>query len=82
MINHALPHRIQVSSSISASGRIWTVFVAGQSHAIFSGERAKERAVDSALWLAEDLRRNGTVQVVVDSPEHRRRATDTGRLAS
>ena len=59
-------HHISVSSSRSASGRIWTVFVSGQSHAIFSGARAMERAIDSALWLAEDLRRKGTVQVVVD----------------
>jgi hypothetical protein len=70
-------HRISVSSSRSASGRVWTVFVADKSHAIFSGERAMERAIDSALWLAEELRRNGTVQVVVDPADG-----GEGRLAS
>jgi hypothetical protein len=68
-------HRISVSSSRSASGRIWTVFVSGRSHAIFSGERAMDRAIDSALWLAEELRRDGSVQVVVDP-------ADGDRLAS
>lgn len=79
MATIALSHRISVSSSISASGRVWTVFVAGQSRAVFTGDRAKERALDAALWLAEDLRRNGAVQVVVDPPDDGARVN---RLAS
>ena len=77
-----LPHRISVSSSLSASGRIWPVFVSSRSHAIFTGDRAKERAIDSALWLAEELRRNGSVQVVVDPADGGQNVTGVGRLAS
>lgn len=84
MATRNLSHRIRVSSSISASGRTWTVFVADDRHAIFTGARAKERAVDAALRLAEDLRMHGAVVVVVDPvdgvPGHPPQATRPGDL--
>ncbi|HEX7603548.1 MAG TPA: hypothetical protein VF316_18140 [Polyangiaceae bacterium] len=73
---------MSVSSSISASGRVWTVLVAGESRAIFTGDRARERALDSALWLAEDLRSNGSVQVVVDPADGSANVDRVSRLAS
>ena len=61
-----LTHRISVSSSRSVSGKAWTVFVAGESQAIFTGEGAKGRAIERALRAAEDLRASGAVLLVVE----------------
>lgn len=66
MATRNVSYRLRVSSSLSASGSAWTVFAADDRHAIFTGVHAKERAVDAALWLAEELRMHGTVVVVVD----------------
>lgn len=66
-------HRIRVTSSRSASGTAWTVFVAGMRDAIFTGDGAKGRAVECALRRADDLRTSGTplvaVAVVVEPTE-------------
>jgi hypothetical protein len=59
-------HRIQVSSSRSASGVAWNVIVAGMRDAIFTGSGAKERAIDCALRRAEDLRTSGSARVVIE----------------
>jgi hypothetical protein len=59
-------HRIRVSSSLSASGTAWTVYVGGMRDAIFTGVRAKGRALDCALRRAEDLRTTGPAVVVVE----------------
>lgn len=64
-----LSHRIHVSSSISAAGAAWTVVVADEREAIFTGEGARGRAIESALRLAEELRMSGTVLVVVQSAD-------------
>jgi hypothetical protein len=66
-----LSHRIRVSSSLSASGVVWTVSSDGDDHSVFAGAGARGRAVESALRLAEGLRLGGTVLVMVDP-------TDTG----
>ena len=59
-------HRIRVSSSSSASGTAWTVFVAGMRDAIFTGDAARGRAIECALRRAEDLRASGPALVVVE----------------
>lgn len=66
MATIARSHRIRVSSSRSISGTAWTVFVAGRRDAIFTGDAAKERAVDRALRRAEALRMSGPTHLVVE----------------
>jgi hypothetical protein len=66
MATIARSHRIRVSSSLSVSGMAWTVFVAGKRDAIFTGDGAKERAVDCALRRAEALRMSGPAHVAIE----------------
>jgi hypothetical protein len=68
-------HRILVSSSKSPSGIAWTVFLAGESQAIFTGDGAKGRAIEAALRRAEELRWSASVLVVVESPNGEESAT-------
>jgi hypothetical protein len=64
-----LTHRIGVSSSSCGSDRTWNVFVAGERQAAFTGKDAKGRAIESALSLAEELRLDGSVLVIVEPTE-------------
>jgi hypothetical protein len=74
-----LSHRIHVSSSNSASGGVWTVFVADESHSSFEGDGAKGRAIESALQLAEVLRLSGTVLIVVETVDRKETVTSVAR---
>ena len=56
------PHRIRVARS----GTGFVVTVGDEEHAVFTGKGAKDRAVGSALRLAEELRKTGPVVIVVD----------------
>jgi hypothetical protein len=73
------PYRIHVTSA----GAAWRLALDDEDQALFSGEGAHQRALNSALRLAEDLRRTGSVIVVVEHPD---RAKSTrivrSRLAS
>jgi len=60
-------HRIRISSSPSASGLAWNVFVEDENTAVFAGENGKGRALEYALRHAETLRTTGGVLLLVDN---------------
>jgi hypothetical protein len=70
MTNLNLSHRIRVASFGSGAAVAWAVFVDEARQDIFMGDHAKGRAIESALSRAEKLRRDGTVNVVVDHASH------------
>jgi hypothetical protein len=75
--------RIHVAPSRSG----WIVSVRTQTHAVFVGTNARERAVEWALKLAESVRLHGPVVVDVDGtddrgPTHSHDRNPRGRLAS
>ena len=79
MATIARSHRIRVSSSRSVSGTAWTVFVAGKRNAIFTGDGAKDRAVDCALRRAQALWTSGPTHVVVEPAPGREIASTSWR---
>jgi hypothetical protein len=76
--------RIDVSSRRSASGRAWIVSVDDECRAIHTGDRAKARAMEHAFRLAEDLRMQGAVLVVVEPDDDKTNVSRVvrSRLAS
>jgi hypothetical protein len=79
-------HRIYVASSASASGSgvVWSVWADEEEHAVFAGNSARSRALESALRLAEELRLTGAVLVVIEPEDGGENVTRVlrSRLAS
>ncbi len=45
---------------------MWTVFIGDVGRAMFTGAHGRERAVEAALQLAEELRSSGAVSLVIE----------------
>lgn len=57
---------------LSPDGANWALSLDGVSQAIFRGRAARERALEAALRLAETLRPEAPVLVVVETPDQPR----------
>ena len=79
-----LSQRVRVVPTTSASGVAWSVCVDDECLALHSGEGAKGRALEWALRLAEDLRKNGAVlvEVAADAGAEKLTRVVRSRLAS
>jgi len=86
MSSRNLSRTIYVTASLSTSGTVWSVWEATETHQVYAGPAARARAVQAALRLAEALRTEGTVHVLVGPEIDGARRTDddasSPRLAS